>query len=115
MAMYMSPEQISGKRLDRRSDVFSTGVVLFELLTGQRPFEAHDLTSIAMKIARKRHPRLSMVNPALPRILEKIIDRALEKDPEKRYASAGLMASHLKRIVAKIDEIREGRDFETHR
>ena len=105
MASYMSPEQISGKTVDARSDIFSLGVVLFEMLTGQKPFIAEDTTSLMFKIAKEEHPSPKAINSRIPRFVEMIIDRALEKNPQKRYQRAGQMAAHLKQVVAKIDII----------
>lgn len=104
---YMSPEQVSGKRVDRRSDIFSLGIVLYEMLTGERPFTGDDMTSLMFNIAKERHRSLKSVNPKIPRIIERIIDKALEKDPDKRYQRAGQMEIHLLRIVTRIDEILE--------
>jgi serine/threonine-protein kinase len=102
---YMSPEQVSGKKVDGRSDIFSLGLVLFEMLTGQKPFTGEDVTSLMFNIVKERHPSARAINPKTPRVVEKIIDKALEKDLEKRYQRAGEMATHLKKVVAKIDEI----------
>ncbi len=102
---YMSPEQIAGKKVDGRSDIFSLGVVLFEMLTGQKPFVGEDMTSLMFKIARENHPSPRAINPKIPQVIEKIIDKALEKDKEQRYQRAGQMAEHLKLVVAKIDEL----------
>jgi len=103
---YMSPEQVSGKRVDGRSDIFSLGVVLFEMLTGQKPFKAEDMTSLMYRIAQERQASVRSINPRIPAVVEKIIDKALEKDPEKRYQRAGQMAVHLRTVVSKIDELR---------
>jgi CHASE2 domain-containing sensor protein/tRNA A-37 threonylcarbamoyl transferase component Bud32 len=102
---YMSPEQVAGKRVDGRSDIFSLGVVLFEMLTGEKPFAGEDMTSLMYKIAKEKHPSVRSINPQVPQIVEKIIDKALEKDMETRYQKAGQMADHLNKVVAKIDEI----------
>jgi serine/threonine-protein kinase len=102
---YMSPEQVAGKKVDGRSDIFSLGVVLFELICGEKPFKGDDITSLMYQVAREKHPSPREINPKVPPVVEKIIDRALEKDPEKRYQKAGQMAEHLKMVLAKIDEM----------
>jgi CHASE2 domain-containing sensor protein len=112
---YMSPEQLSGKKVDGRSDVFSVGTVFFELLTGQKPFEAEDITDLMLKIAKEKHPSVKALNPSVPRIVERIADRALEKDLNKRYQSAGQMAGQLKGVVARIDAILAQKAFSAQR
>jgi eukaryotic-like serine/threonine-protein kinase len=102
---YMSPEQVAGKKVDGRSDIFSLGVVLFELLAGEKPFTGEDMTALMYKVAREQHPSIRTINPKMPQVVEKIIDKALEKDPEKRYQRAGQMAEHLKMVIARIDEL----------
>ncbi len=103
---YMSPEQVAGKKVDGRSDIFSLGVVLFELLSGSKPFDGEDMTSLMYKIAKEKHPSVKSRNPKIPAVIDKIIDKALEKEAEKRYQKAGQMAEHLKMIIQKIDEAR---------
>jgi CHASE2 domain-containing sensor protein len=102
---YMSPEQVSGKKVDGRSDIFSLGIVLFEMLTGEKPFTGDDMTSLMLRIAKGKHPSPRNINPRIPGIIEKIIDKALEKDLDRRYQRADQMSIHLKKVVAKIDEI----------
>ena len=102
---YMSPEQIAGKKVDGRSDIFSLGIVLFEMLTGRKPFLGEDMTALMFNIAREDHASLRKINPRIPPVLEKIINKALEKDPKKRYQRAGLMAYHLEKVISRIDEI----------
>ncbi|MFC1839895.1 CHASE2 domain-containing protein [Thermodesulfobacteriota bacterium] len=103
---YMSPEQVAGKKVDGRSDIFSLGVVLFEMLCGLKPFEGEDMTSLMYKIAREQHPPVKSINPRVPAVIDKIIDRALAKEAEKRYQTAGQMAEHLNLVIKKIDEAR---------
>ncbi|HIC84668.1 MAG TPA: serine/threonine protein kinase, partial [Desulfobacterales bacterium] len=96
---------LSGKRVDGRSDIFSLGVVLFELLTGQKPFMASDITTLMYLIAQEPHPSPRSIDPSIPLVVEKIIDKALEKDPDNRYQRADQMAEHLRRVIAKLDEL----------
>ncbi len=92
---YMSPEQIMGKTVDGRSDIFSAGVVLFELLTGQRPFPGRSIAEIGMKIVDQPRPIPSTINPDIPRGLNPIVLKCLEKDRERRYQTAGELAAAL--------------------
>ncbi len=101
---YMSPEQVSGQKVDGRSDIFSLGVVLFEMLCGEKPFKGEDMTSMMFKIAREKHPSVKTINPKIPVVIEKVIDKAMEKDVNERYQKAGQMAGHLKIILKRIDE-----------
>jgi serine/threonine-protein kinase len=102
---YMSPEQIAGKKVDGRSDIFSLGIVLYELLTGEKPFVGEDMPSLFLKITKEKHPSPRSFNPKIPRVIEQIVDRALEKDINKRYQTAGQMAVHLNKVIARIDEL----------
>lgn len=106
---YMSPEQVAGKKVDGRSDIFSLGVVLFEMLSGLKPFEGEDMTSLMYKIAQEKHPPVKSINPRVPAVIDKIIDKALAKDAEKRYQKAGQMAEHLKLVIKKIDEAKKNK------
>jgi CHASE2 domain-containing sensor protein/predicted Ser/Thr protein kinase len=104
---YMSPEQVSGKKVDGRSDIFSLGVVLYEMLSGQKPFASEDVTSLMYQITGEEHCPLRAVNPKIPPILEKIIDKALAKDVDRRYQKASLMAQHLRKVVERIDQLKK--------
>lgn len=92
---YMSPEQLTGAKVDGRSDIFSLGVVLFELLTGETPFEAEDVTTLMYQIANQPHRPPRTVRPDLPASCAEIIDRALQKEMACRYQRASEMAEHL--------------------
>src|SRR5258708_17561802 len=82
---YMSPEQASGKPLDARSDIFSFGTVLFEMLAGRRPFEGATSLELLQTIIHRPAPPLADVCPDLPVGLRMAVDKALDKDPAERY------------------------------
>jgi len=85
---YMSPEQIEGKNVDGRSDIFSLGVVFYEMITGERPFKGETMASIIIKIIQAQPKRITTIKKNLPEELENIILKMLEKNPEKRYQTA---------------------------
>jgi serine/threonine-protein kinase len=90
----MSPEQVSGQRLDARSDIFSFGIVLYELLAGRRPFQGPSTVSVMHAIASEPAPAL----PAdVPAALGAIVEKALEKDPARRYQTMRDLAADLRR------------------
>jgi len=101
---YMAPERLRGETLDGRSDIFSAGVVLYQLVGGQLPFTGVD-TVLMQKILQDPHPTMAELGIECPRALEAIIDRALAKDPSDRYSTAEEMAVELSGIVA---ELRQG-------
>lgn len=96
---YMSPEQVRGAPVDRRSDIYSLGVTLYEMLTLQRPFVAVSELQLIERIVREDPPPLRAANRAVGRDLEAVVERALEKDPDRRYASAEELAEELGRIL----------------
>jgi serine/threonine-protein kinase len=99
---YMSPEQIRGKRVDERSDIYSLGLCMYEIFTGQFPYEGKNRKEIMkMHITRKIKPEdPSRVNPKIPPSLSRVIMTALEKDPEDRFQSVAELQLALKRISA---------------
>jgi eukaryotic-like serine/threonine-protein kinase len=100
---YMAPEQITGKKVDGRCDVFSLGIVLFQLLTGSLPFTAASPGELMHKIVSDPHPDPKSINPKILTPLVMVLNKALEKDVTKRYQDAGQVASHLRLIGQKID------------
>ncbi|HVV83749.1 MAG TPA: serine/threonine-protein kinase [Kofleriaceae bacterium] len=98
---YMSPEQILGDKLDARSDLFSLGIVLYQMVTGGKPFVEDEERSVMHKIRLERHARVRKLNPDVPRELERIIDRCLEKQPRDRWRSAQHLVMALERFLAR--------------
>lgn len=102
---YMSPEQVLGDKLDARSDIFSLGVLLYQMVTGKKPFVEDERRSAMHKIRLEKHARARKLNPEIPRELERIIDRCLEKQPRDRWRSAQHMVMALERFLAKHVEM----------
>src|SRR6266498_4784692 len=100
---YMSPEQALGEAVDERTDIFSFGIVLFEMLTGRLPFTGTTSTALALQIVQTPAPVPSSVNPSLARELDVIVGRALSKSIEHRYESAATIAAELRAVVAILD------------
>ena len=97
-AAYMSPEQADSKPVDHRSDLFSLGVMLYEMASGERPFKGDSAMSVLSAVMRDDPQPLSGVNPALPRDLIKIVKKCLAKDPERRYQSAKDLRNDLEEL-----------------
>ena len=94
---YLAPEQLEGMEPDARSDIYSVGVLLYELLSGRPPFVGENQLATALKHQRETPPPLRSLRAGIPRGLESIVARALEKDPDRRFASAAEMRSALER------------------
>ena len=99
-AQYLSPEQARGESVDARSDVYSTGCLLYELVTGVPPFQGDSPVAVAYQHVRENPPMPSSRVPGLPRALDSIVMKALAKNPLNRYQSAGEMRSDLQRALA---------------
>jgi serine/threonine-protein kinase len=109
----MSPEQINGGEIDGRSDLFSLGVVMYEMLSGDLPFHGKNITNLLYQITQERHTPIREKNPKVPKVCEQIINKALEKEPDKRFQSGMEMAVYLRAVIKKIDEARQRRDDTT--
>jgi serine/threonine-protein kinase len=99
---YMSPEQLAGQRVDGRSDLFSLGVMLYQMTTGQLPFRSDSMASLMFKIANEAHPPLRALRTDAPPCLQAIVDRALGKTIASRYQSGTQMAQDLRECRKKI-------------
>lgn len=95
---YMAPEQLFGEAVDARTDLFSLGILLFELVTGRRPFEGASLWEAAAAMMRDQPPVLSRSRPEVPLELERVVGRCLEKQPAARYQSAAELANDLRAL-----------------
>ncbi len=99
---YMSPEQFSGTKVDGRSDIFSLGTMLFQLLTGSLPFFSESPAVLMNQIMNFPHPNPRAINPRVMPAIIPVVDRALEKQADRRYARAGQMAADLAHLDQRI-------------
>jgi eukaryotic-like serine/threonine-protein kinase len=106
---YMSPEQVRGEQLDGRSDLFSFGVLLYELLTGARPFQGVTIPSVLDAVLRRPFVPIPLLKPGLPAGVQQLVEKALEKDREFRYQSAADLCADMKRLQRDLEHARPGR------
>ena len=99
-AMYMSPEQIKGEQPDRRTDIYSLGVTLFEMVSGRPPFDANSAMTLMMMHINDPVPNIKSLNPDVPDALVAIINKALAKDPNNRYQTTAQMAAALRNALS---------------
>ena len=99
---YMSPEQIVGQPFDHRADIFSLGLVLYEMLTGAKPFQGEDIPELMFKVANMPATPPSHLAPDLPPVIDYIVARALKKRPDERYANAAEFAKDLRNCVKEV-------------
>jgi serine/threonine-protein kinase len=99
---YMSPEQVLGKRAEPGSDIFSLGIIVYEMLTGQAPFVGAEINAIMFQIVNLAPPAPSAVNPGAPEMLDFIVAKALAKSLDERYSSARQLADDLRECAAQL-------------
>ncbi len=101
---YMSPEQIAGKEVDGRSDLFAMGCVMYALLTGHSPFHGHTALEMARKVETHNPRNLHVLDSSIPKFLADIVEKLLQKDPEARFQSAAEVADILNRHLAALNQ-----------
>jgi len=99
---FMSPEQLAGKKVDGRSDLYSLGVTLFQLLAGVLPFRGDSMAELMYKIANEEAPDIRVIRPELPSALSDVVALALSKRPELRYQTGEQFAADLRNVMAKM-------------
>lgn len=105
---YMSPEQAMGEKLDGRSDLFSLGIVLYQMLTGQRPFQGEGLVALVMKITHEEPPPMEKLRPNIPPALRRVVERCLSKERDKRFQTGRELTDALIKVLGEVDaEVRE--------
>jgi serine/threonine-protein kinase len=102
---YMSPEQLAGKKVTGRADLFSLGVTLYQLLSGELPFKGDSIANLMYNIANEKHPDIRRYRSDLPNCANTIIDKALEKESENRFTSGQQMAASMQQCQEHIREM----------
>jgi eukaryotic-like serine/threonine-protein kinase len=101
---YMSPEQLAGSKVDGRSDLFSLGVTLYQMLSGELPFLGDSMANLMYKITNEKHKDIRILRPDLPLCITSIINKSLNKDIEKRFQSGKQMVASIKRCSNKLSD-----------
>jgi CHASE2 domain-containing sensor protein/predicted Ser/Thr protein kinase len=99
---YISPEQLEGKPADKRSDIFSLGVVIYEFLTGQKPFKGESISSLMYDILNNTPPLPSALNEKIPLVFDRIISKAMAKNPEERYQETEEIEKTLRQFISSF-------------
>jgi len=102
---YMSPEQLAGKRVDGRADLFSLGVTMYQMLSGELPFQGDSIANLMYNITNEKHPDIRRYRSDLPNCVNNVINKALQKDATARYESGKQMAASMKRCQEHIKEM----------
>jgi serine/threonine-protein kinase len=102
---YMSPEQLAGKRVDGRADLFSLGVTLYQMLSGELPFQGDSIANLMYNIANEKHPDIRRYRSDLPNCVTNLINKSLQKEAKARFASGKQMAASMKRCQEHINEM----------
>jgi serine/threonine protein kinase len=103
---YMSPEQVQGEPVDHRTDLFSLGVILYEMITGQRPFSGKNSAALISSILRDTPAPVVEIRSGLPAQVDRILRRCVEKDPDRRYQSAGEVCDELRNLERTLSAVR---------
>ncbi|MGH8370706.1 MAG: serine/threonine-protein kinase, partial [Gammaproteobacteria bacterium] len=99
---YMSPEQVAGRKVDGRSDLYSLGITFYQLLRGELPFESTSLTGLMFKIANETHPDVTFLRPDIPVTLKTVIDKSLQKNAAERFQTGAEMVKALRASQSKL-------------
>jgi serine/threonine-protein kinase len=102
---YMSPEQVLGKDLDGRSDIFSLGAVFYEMLTGSKPFKSSNIGNLMHNIASAKYQPIRELRPDTPPCCEAIVQRMMAKSRSKRFSSAGEVVIEAQKCMANLQQI----------
>jgi serine/threonine-protein kinase len=102
---YMSPEQLAGKRVDGRADLFSLGVTMYQMLSGELPFQGDSIANLMYNITNEKHPDIRRYRSDLPNCVNNVINKALQKEAKARYESGKQMAASMKRCQEHIKEM----------
>ena len=101
---FMSPEQLAGHKIDGRSDLFSLGVMLYQMAAGRLPFEGDSMAQLMYRIANEAHPDIRQVNPKLPQCLVFVIDKALKKNVAERFQTGADMAKAIRACLLIMEK-----------
>jgi len=99
---YISPEQLEGKPADKRSDIFSLGVVIYEFLTGEKPFKGESISSLMYNIVNNTPPLPSALDERNPLVFDRIVSKAMAKNPEERYQEAEEIEKTLREFISSF-------------